>query len=61
MGRRDEDHRRLRASLRSGYALPAQGPQAALHDGTGRRSTYPTPNPVRTIPATSQAPNPTVS
>src|SRR3546814_8842504 len=50
---RHEDDRRLRASLRLGYALPARGPQTATHDGTGRRSTYPTPNLVRTIPATA--------
>src|SRR3546814_10722539 len=49
---RHEDDRRLRASLRLGYARPARGPQTATHDGTGRRSTYPTPNFVRTIPAT---------
>src|SRR3546814_11927236 len=51
---RHEDDRRLRASLRLGYALPARGPQTATHDGTGRRSTYPTPNFVRTIPATAE-------
>src|SRR3546814_118210 len=44
---------RREPSLRLGYALPARGPQTATHDGTGRRSTYPTPNFVRTIPATA--------
>src|SRR3546814_2771786 len=36
---RHEDDRRLRASLRLAYALPARGPPTATPDGTGRRST----------------------